>query len=79
MNKTYDSKRISWILQTAREMQGLSQAEVAIKLSVSQPTYNRLERGLATLNIFQAAIVSDALNIPPSTLIDAARASLTSP
>lgn len=55
-------------LKIYRELQGLSQSELANKAGLKQATISALESGQITLGLERAKVLARALKVHPSTL-----------
>lgn len=58
-------------IKPLRQAKGLRQADVAIELGVSRPTYNLIETGQKEPTITQLYTLARILGVPPSTLCSA--------
>ena len=57
-------------IRTARKESGLTQAQMAEKLDISELYYGRLERGESCISLQRLAQIADALDVSAYSLLD---------
>jgi len=57
-------------IKAAREVKGISQEYMAAKLQITQPSYSRLESGIARIDVQKLKAIADILDLDALILIN---------
>jgi len=57
-------------IKAAREAKGLSQEYMAGKLQITQPSYSRLESGVAKIDVLKLKAIADLLDLDALSLVN---------